>query len=502
MMKPMFEPDIEAPLFDGEPIPIGCETAEEAALTTNIYREIRSRLAARGVPPEQVAFIHDAKTPAERAALFKAVNDGKVRVLIGSTEKMGTGMNAQERLAAIHQITPPWRPGDLEQQAGRMIRQGNLYPEVFQFVHLTSGSFDAYTWQLLENKAGFIAQIASGEVSAREVDDLAENVLTFSEIKALASGNPRIMEKVLADAELARLEAVRSAWRSAQHAAKISLSSLSARLCVRQQDAAVFAEAIRLRDAHPTEKFSILLKRSLESDDFVAIAERDQAGKRIRVLGAFAHEELQEIGRYRGFALVASIARAPTGFAPQVYLQVGDRRLAISIGESDIGITLSLDAKLRSFEPELQKAQEEIEVLGRKLASLEAEIDRPWEHEERYTLLKAKAAELEKELNLSERGAGTSAALPTAAAAVDTSEEVLAALEAIRALHADPAVLARFGGEEPQAVDIASLEQAAQQAQAQLEFAQAILAAIPAGETVQLGLFGDFIAVAPRKRRR
>ena len=186
-------------------IPIGDETAEELAFTTNIYTEIRKRLAMRGVPAEEVAFIHDAKTPEARAKLFAAVNKGEIRVLIGSTEKMGTGMNVQERCIAMHTITPPWRPGDIEQQVGRVLRQGNLFPQVFQFVHVTEGSFDAYVWQLLENKAGFIAQIARGQVTSREVDDVDNTVLTFSEIKALASGNPLIMQKIVMDAELSRL---------------------------------------------------------------------------------------------------------------------------------------------------------------------------------------------------------------------------------------------------------------------------------------------------------
>ena len=183
-----------------EPILVSEETAAETALTTNIYSEIRKRLALRGVPMDQVAFIHNAKTPEARAKLFAAVNKGDVRVLIGSTEKMGTGMNVQERCIAMHTLTPPWRPGDIEQQLGRVLRQGNLFPQVFQFVHVTEGSFDGYVWQLLENKAGFIGQIASGQVTSREMDDVDETVLSFSEIKALASGNPLIMQKIVLDA--------------------------------------------------------------------------------------------------------------------------------------------------------------------------------------------------------------------------------------------------------------------------------------------------------------
>ena len=136
------------------------------ALTTDIYAVIRQRLAERGIPPEEVAFIHDAKDTRMKERLFKRMNDGQVRVLIGSTEKMSTGMNVQKRLVATHHLTPPWRPADIAQQIGRMIRQGNLYKKVVQLVYITRASFDGYSWQTLETKAGFIAQV-DAEYSAR-----------------------------------------------------------------------------------------------------------------------------------------------------------------------------------------------------------------------------------------------------------------------------------------------------------------------------------------------
>ena len=287
------------------------------------------------------------------------------------------------------------------------------------------------------------------------------------------------------------------------------MSSLASRRLFREQDCAAFAEAIQIRNAHTTEKFSILLRHDLDSEDMTTVTEREQAGKRMRSLSAGAafvivpgSSDAMEIGRYRGFSLLVTIARTPTGPAPQVYVQVGPHQLAVNIGESDAGATMSLDARLRSFDTELQKAQEEVDVLGKKIASLETEINRPWEHEERCAQLKAKAAELEKELDLSTRGEASLAAAPVRQE-VDTSAEVLTALADIRALHANPAVIARFAIEavEITPVTLDTLERQVEQAQAQLEFAQAILAAIPSGETVQLGLFGDF-AVAPTKKRR
>jgi len=424
-----------------------------------------------------------------------------------------------------------------------MIRQGNRYPEVFQFVHVTSGSFDGYVWQLLENKAGFIGQIASGEVTAREVDDVSENVLTFSEIKALASGNPKIMEKVVADTELARLEAVRHSWRTSQLSARINLSSLIEQRTRCEKDIASFQAAIKIREAHTSDKFVISLLRAADSEEMTLISDRETAGKRIRALAAGASfmitpgsGEFVEIGRYRGFAVMVTLGRTSTGLAPMVFIQVGLHQLAVNIGESDAGVTMSLDAKIRSFDTELAKAQDELKVIAQKVASLETETSRPWDHEERYLALKTKVAELEKELNVekkaeapaegveSEVSIECSRPVPAAPAhqrdVPDTSAEVNAAIEAIRLLHADQHVLARFGiGQktEPDSVEIEqpvaitpemvkALEQKVEQAQLQLEFAKAILDAIPSGETVQLDLFGGFAAtnpaVAPKKRRR
>jgi len=505
-------------LDNEQPIWVGGETVEESRLTTNIYSEIRKRLAQRGIPPEEVAFIHDAKTPGDRAALFKAVNEGRVRVLIGSSEKMGTGMNAQTRLVAIHQITPPWRPGDLEQQTGRMLRQGNYYPEVYQFVHITSGSFDGYVWQLLENKASFIGQIASGEVTAREVDDVSENVLTFSEIKALASGNPKIMEKVLADTELARLDAVRQAWRNAQFAAQCVRSRLTARQSECERTVTGFREAIAIRNANTREKFTLFLKRDLYGAETVPYTEREQAGKRIRALTAAAammiapgSGECVEIGSYRGLALLAAAERTATGPAPIVFLRIGHERLTVNIGESDAGITQSLDARLRSLEGSLQEAEDEIAVCQQKLASIEEELARPWEHEERYVHLRAKADELTRELDVdakkpeAEAEMAAVAAPKASAAQADMAAEVLSALAAIRAAHANPVVLARFGVEEtPIVIQLPDPEPEVSVGQQALFDLNSVLAAIPAGETVQFDLFGGFASAqpAPKRRRR
>jgi len=188
------------------------ETAEERWLSNFVYYEIRDGLVAQGIRRDEIAFIHDCATKAQRDALFAAVNEGRVRVLLGSTGKMGTGMNVQQRLIALHNLDCPWRPGDLEQRHGRILRQGNCWPACYIFTYITEGSFDGYQFQLIERKARFIEQALAGEITARTVEDTSDVVLSAAEIKAIASGNPQIVRKVQLEAEVARLDRVRSVW--------------------------------------------------------------------------------------------------------------------------------------------------------------------------------------------------------------------------------------------------------------------------------------------------
>ncbi len=183
----------------------------------NAYDAIRDRLATRGVPPGEMSYIHQADTDAKKKVLFDAVNAGQVCVLFGSTEKMGAGTNVQARLIALHHLDAPWRPRDIEQREGRILRQGNRNPQVYIFRYVTEGSFDAYMWQTLETKARFIQQVMSGRVSVREAEDLEGGALSFAEIKAIASGNPLVMEKIRMDTEVRRLDTLRAAHQNQQY---------------------------------------------------------------------------------------------------------------------------------------------------------------------------------------------------------------------------------------------------------------------------------------------
>ena len=490
-------------------IPIGEETAEELAFTTNIYTEIRKRLAMRGVPAEEVAFIHDAKTPESRAKLFAAVNRGEIRVLIGSTEKMGTGMNVQERCIAMHTITPPWRPGDIEQQVGRVLRQGNLFPQVFQFVHVTEGSFDAYVWQLLENKAGFIAQIARGQVTSREVDDVDNTVLTFSEIKALASGNPLIMQKIVMDAELSRLSAIRASWQSSQSGVRGSIRGIEIKKADAENSIGVYLEAIQQRDANSAEKFLIQLKPSIDADILEVETDREAAGRKVRLLAAHAamrmagrgrSETFIEIGFYRGFAInvTASTIDDANQPIPQLFFRIGNELLIVS-SETEVGVSRSMDIRLNSLENMLADAKDRVRVAEAKISAAVTEMNRPWDHDLRFLELQEKVKSLDASLN---KDAPQVPLVPTPASArvlitqkSDTTGEMRKALSAIRAMLADPGIVVRFAGQ----TDILSVE-GLDDLGREIEIKQALFdfgAAL-----VQFDLFGGFVAAPTKKNRR
>ncbi|MBN2115425.1 MAG: hypothetical protein JW730_02580 [Anaerolineales bacterium] len=491
---------------DEEAIPVGVETAAEAALTTNIYGEIRKRLAMLGVPVDQVAFIHDAKNPNQRAKLFAAVNQGKIRVLIGSTEKMGTGMNVQERCIALHTITPPWRPGDIEQQVGRVIRQGNLFPQAAHFVHVTERSFDAFTWQLLENKAGFIAQVSSGHVTDREVDDVDPIVISFSEIKAHASGNPLIMQLIVLQADLSRLRAIRTSWEASHARVQGSIRTLEWQRQEALSRAEKIEKAIRHRDAHTTEKFSIQLKPTIDAEVLETKIDRDATGRHIRLLAEHAAqrllskqntEEWIEIGVYRGFPIKVTVSGLD-GDDIQLFFNAGMEILPVSFN-TDSGVTRSMDIRLNSLDALLEDTRDRTRVLEKKINAAQAEGGLVWEHEGQYLQLQAKVNELEAMLNKDkDQSQKSTAHVPMPASARrsidanrDTACEVEASLKVIRDMISDPSVLARFMGSNiwvPQGLNDEQVIEVEQTL-----FSSAIL---------QFDLFGDTVSVPIKKQRR
>jgi len=260
-----------------------CDLSTPNPKCFNVYDELRRRLIASGIPEKEIAFIHDAESDAEKMKLFTDVNAGRVRILIGSTEKMGAGTNVQKRLAALHHLDAPWRPRDIEQREGRILRQGNTNHEVEIHRYVTEGSFDAYMWQTLETKARFIQQVMSGQTSVRTAEDLEGGALTYAEIKAIASGNPAVMEKVKVDTEIRKLDQLRAAHLNQQHNIRWQIRSLPERIAEAHQTLANVREDIRTRDAHEGEEFSMI------------VGMREFSGKGAReMISAFSSAPLSE----------------------------------------------------------------------------------------------------------------------------------------------------------------------------------------------------------------
>lgn len=291
----------------------------------NVYDDIRDKLIARGVPKEEIAYIHDANTDAKKAALFARVRAGKVRVLLGSTQKMGAGTNVQKKLIALHHLDVPWRPADIEQREGRILRQGNENKRVQIFRYATEGSFDAYSWQLIENKQRYISQIMTSKTPARSCEDLDEATLSYAEVKALCAGNPLIKEKMDLDNEVARLSTLRSA-HNAQIYELQDLVSIGYPAAIRRidqeldallQDAALFQSSLR-KDDKGNEAFSAVIQGvtyTKRTDADAALLEACKA--------AAAGTGEVKVGQYCGFDICVGYDPKIIGFAG--YLQGGQR---------------------------------------------------------------------------------------------------------------------------------------------------------------------------------
>jgi N12 class adenine-specific DNA methylase len=386
------------------------ETEEEVVFFKNVYADIKAKLIQLGVHPSEIAFIHDAKGPTERSQLFAAVREGRIRVLIGSTEKMGTGMNVQTRALAMHHLDAPWRPADLEQREGRLVRQGNMYPEVFSFVYIVEGSFDGYVWQILETKAKFIEQFLTGQTDVREMDDIGETVLSMAEIKALASGNPKIMERVMAQNEIMKLEQLRLSWQNERRNSQRQLASRREELeqtNIRIRNLGIGAQ---VRDSHTSDQFSM----KVDGKEF---AERKLAGQQLiemaRAVKLDAErtgkESRKSAGSYRGFVMwlrakpnsercMSDLVEDPNGGVDIILDYNVPQVLVAHVSDSDTGTVASVDAAIRSIDGEIKKSTDRRDFLLREIDTLEALLKDPWEKAEKLEALCARLAELDQEL--------------------------------------------------------------------------------------------------------
>ncbi len=331
-----------------------------------------------------------------------AVNAGRVRILLGSTEKMGAGTNVQKRLIALHHLDAPWRPRDIEQREGRILRQGNENSEIQIHRYVTEGSFDAYMWQVLETKARFINQVMNGSVTVRQAEDLEGGALTYAEIKAIASGNPAVMEKVKVDTEIRKLDQLRSSHINQQHAIRWQVRSLPEQIDrARKYHAAVSADILS-RDAEAEDEFTMRVGNRV----FSGKGAREEAGNLLNAVILSWRDDLtaQVRGHFKGFEIV-SRGSASKSDTPELFVRSKEIYKANFNPDNPTGTIASIEYVIRSLDRRAEEEQREIERQEKALTEYRAQLGRTFEHEARLKDLLVTQAQLNALLDLDKHGA-------------------------------------------------------------------------------------------------
>ena len=376
---------------------IDAETGPEEPPFT-IYDDIREKLVARGIPREQIAFIHEANTEVRKKELFAKVRSGQVRVLMGSTFKMGAGMNVQDRLVALHDLDCPWRPGDLEQRSGRIIRQGNRNKEVHIYRYVTESTFDAYLWQTVENKQKFISQIMTSKSPVRSCEDIDEAALSYAEIKALCAGDERIREKMDLDVDVARLRLMKANHQSQQYRLEDNiLRHFPAQIEENKGFLSGFEADMKTLEQHPHPKDGFA---GMEvKGDF--LTDKDNAGAAI--LEAFKDAKGLEpvpIGSYRGFAMSLTVENFGKDFILTLKGRMSHR---VELGKDARGNLVRIDNALAQMPERYKTVQGRLENVQAQLATAKAELGKPFPQETELKEKSARLAELNAELNIDDR---------------------------------------------------------------------------------------------------
>jgi N12 class adenine-specific DNA methylase len=370
----------------------------------NVYDDVRSKLVKAGVPAGEIAFIHDAETDTAKKLLFDAVNAGRVRVLLGSTEKMGAGTNVQRLLVALHHLDAPWRPRDIEQREGRILRQGNGNKEVQIFRYVTEGSFDAYMWQTLETKARFIQQVMRGETTVRAAEDLEGGALTYAEIKAIASGNPAVVEKIKIDTEVRKLDQLRAVHANQQRHIRWEIRDLPRQITEAKQHLAHIEADVATRNANNSDDFSMKVgnrvfsgkgarEEAAKALTFATLSWRDDQTMQPR--GAFRGFEILSRGKCGGLGMVKEDERIPDLFVR------GHATYSANLNATNpVGTVQSIEHTLRSLDKLAADQVNRVARIEKELADYQLQADRPFEHEERLKQLLARQAEIDSLLDL------------------------------------------------------------------------------------------------------
>ena len=364
----------------------------------NVYDDIRKKLVAAGVPENEIEFIHNADTEAKKAALFSKVRSGDVRVLLGSTAKMGAGTNVQSRLVAVHHLDVGWKPSDMTQRNGRIIRQGNMNKEVKVFNYVTEGTFDSYLFQTLENKQRFISQIMTSKSPVRSCEDVDEQALSYAEIKALCAGNPLIKEKMDLDVQVAKLKVLKADHQSQKFRLQDKLLTKFP-ADIRETNAyiaGVKADA-QLAAAHPQvqEGFCGMTIKGVTYD------EKKTAGERlVLACSELPNAEEKVIGSYRGFELSL---RFDTFRSEYQAILKGERRYPVALGTDPLGNIIRLDNLLNNFPERITAAENELATLHQQQAAAQIEVKKPFPQEEELAEKSARLAELNAQLDVDEK---------------------------------------------------------------------------------------------------
>ena len=364
----------------------------------NVYEDIRKKLIAVGVPENEIEFIHNADTEAKKAALFSKVRSGDVRVLLGSTAKMGAGTNVQSRLVAVHHLDVGWKPSDMTQRNGRIIRQGNMNKEVKVFNYVTEGTFDSYLFQTLENKQRFISQIMTSKSPVRSCEDVDEQALSYAEIKALCAGNPLIKEKMDLDVQVAKLKVLKADHQSQKFRLEDKLlTKFPAEIQETNAHIAGLKADAQLAAAHPQgkEEFCGMTIKGVTYD------EKKTAGERlVLACSELPNAEEKVIGSYRGFELSL---RFDTFRSEYQAILKGERRYPVALGTDPLGNIIRLDNSLNNFPERINSAENELATLHQQQAAAQIEVEKPFPQEEELAEKSARLAELNAQLDVDEK---------------------------------------------------------------------------------------------------
>lgn len=361
----------------------------------NVYEDIKAKLLAAGVPENEIEFIHNADTEAKKAALFSKVRSGDVRILLGSTQKMGAGTNVQDRLVAVHHLDVGWKPSDMTQRNGRIIRQGNQNKQVYVYNYVTEGTFDAYLWQTLENKQKFISQIMTSKSPVRSCEDVDEQALSYAEIKALCAGNPLIKEKMDLDVQVAKLRVLKADHQSQKFRLQDKLlTKFPAEIQAQTATITALKSDAEIAAAHPQgqETFCGMTLKGMTYD------EKKSAGERLLLACTeLSNTEEQLVGSYRGFAL--SLRFEPFRSEYQAVLK-GRLTYPVSLGTDPHGSITRLDNALNAFADRIAHAENELDNLKEQQQAAQAEVEKPFPQEEELAEKSVRLAELNAQLDM------------------------------------------------------------------------------------------------------